>query len=269
MINYKYLLVVFVLLMGAVTVPSIVHAEEDPLASPAPQPSKRNTAPEISGVNPDVVMSEGNQGETHPSDIFSTPEIQLPFPATPSEDDHSPLWMGCFCFFSMITLMVIGKAGIPGTPRALKDFCWKFTNSKNKTFWSCSAPPIDLESDPIQDPRYEKKTTFRGLKTVELEVPVFATRFIKVGFRGIKKIVPIYETRCIKVGQKMVINKVLVDHKIETETNPVYENHQVRVGTKTVIRKVPEYETIRVVVENDEISFQKGQDKNPKSNLNT
>jgi len=83
MINHKYLLAVLVLLMGAVTAPSLVHAEEDLLASPTPQPPERITAPEISGLNPDVVMSEGNQGETHPSGIFSPLEIQLPFPAAP------------------------------------------------------------------------------------------------------------------------------------------------------------------------------------------
>lgn len=83
MINNKYLLAVLVLLMGAVTVPSLVQAEEDLLASPTPQPQERITAPEISGLNPDVVMSEGNQGETHPSGIFLPLEIQLPFPAAP------------------------------------------------------------------------------------------------------------------------------------------------------------------------------------------
>jgi len=83
MINNKYLLAVLVLLMGAVTVPSLVHAEGDLLASPTPQPTERITAPEISGLNPDVVMSEGNQGETHPSGIFSPPGIQLPVPVAP------------------------------------------------------------------------------------------------------------------------------------------------------------------------------------------
>ena len=83
MINNKYILAVLVLLMGAVTVPSLVHAEGDLLASPTPQPPERITAPEISGLNPDVVMSEGNQGETHPSGILSPLEIQLPFPVAP------------------------------------------------------------------------------------------------------------------------------------------------------------------------------------------
>ena len=55
--------------MAAVSGPSLVSAEGDPLASPTPLPPDRVTAPEIFGVNPNVVMSEGNQGETLPSDI--------------------------------------------------------------------------------------------------------------------------------------------------------------------------------------------------------
>jgi len=57
------------LLMAAVSGPSLASAEGDPLASPTPLPPERVTAPEIFGVNPNVVMSEGNQGETLPSDI--------------------------------------------------------------------------------------------------------------------------------------------------------------------------------------------------------
>ena len=55
--------------MAAVSGPSLASAEGDPLASPTPLPPERVTAPEIFGVNPNVVMSEGNQGETLPSDI--------------------------------------------------------------------------------------------------------------------------------------------------------------------------------------------------------
>lgn len=70
---------VLLLLMAAVAGPSLVSAEGDSLASPTPLPPERVTAPEIFGVNPDVVLSEGNQGETHPSDILSAFEIQLPY----------------------------------------------------------------------------------------------------------------------------------------------------------------------------------------------
>lgn len=55
--------------MAAVSGPSLASAEGDPLASPTPLPPERVTAPEIFGVNSNVVMSEGNQGETLPSDI--------------------------------------------------------------------------------------------------------------------------------------------------------------------------------------------------------
>ncbi|NQS90819.1 MAG: C39 family peptidase, partial [Chloroflexi bacterium] len=74
------LLGVFVLLMVAAADPSVVSAGVDPHASPTPRPTERITAPGISGVNPDVVLSEGNQGESHPSDIFIP--VKNPFPIT-------------------------------------------------------------------------------------------------------------------------------------------------------------------------------------------
>ncbi len=64
--------------MAAVAGPSLVSAEGDHLASPTPLPPERVTAPEIFGVNPNVVLSEGNQGEAHPSDIIAAFDIQLP-----------------------------------------------------------------------------------------------------------------------------------------------------------------------------------------------
>jgi predicted double-glycine peptidase len=85
MIKKCFLVASLLLLMAAVAGPSLVSAEGDSLASPTPLPPERVTAPEISGVNPDVVLSEGNQGETHPSDILSAFEIQLPFPVNPPQ----------------------------------------------------------------------------------------------------------------------------------------------------------------------------------------
>ena len=69
MIKKCYLVASLLLLMAAVAGPSLVSAEGDSLASPTPLPLERVTAPEIFGVNPNVVLSEGNQGETLPSDI--------------------------------------------------------------------------------------------------------------------------------------------------------------------------------------------------------
>ena len=66
------------LLLAAAAGPDVVFAGMDPLASPTPQPTQRITAPVISGINPDVVLSEGNVGETHPSGSFSPVDISLP-----------------------------------------------------------------------------------------------------------------------------------------------------------------------------------------------
>jgi len=78
MVKKCYLVASLLLLMAAVAGPSLVSAEGDLLASPTPLPPERVAAPEISGVNPDVVLSEGNQGETLPSDIIAAFTIQLP-----------------------------------------------------------------------------------------------------------------------------------------------------------------------------------------------
>jgi len=78
MIKKCYLVASLLLLMAAVAGPSLVSAEGDSLASPTPVPPERVTAPEIFGINPNVVLSEGNQGETLPSDIIAAFNIHLP-----------------------------------------------------------------------------------------------------------------------------------------------------------------------------------------------
>jgi len=78
MIKKCYLVASLLLLMAAVAGPSLVSAEGDSLASPTPTPPERVTAPEIFGINPNVVLSEGNQGETLPSDIIAAFDIHLP-----------------------------------------------------------------------------------------------------------------------------------------------------------------------------------------------
>jgi len=70
MFKKSYLVASSILLMAAVSGPALVSAEGDSLASPTPLPPERVTAPEIFGVNPNVVLSEGIQGETLPSDII-------------------------------------------------------------------------------------------------------------------------------------------------------------------------------------------------------
>ena len=71
---------VVVLFLGAVAGPFTVSAEGESLASPTPLPPERITAPEIFGINPEVAVSEGIQGESHPSDIFSSIDLQIQIP---------------------------------------------------------------------------------------------------------------------------------------------------------------------------------------------
>ncbi|MCK5794904.1 MAG: C39 family peptidase, partial [Anaerolineales bacterium] len=74
---------VLVCLLVAAAGPNVVSAEVDSLASPTPRPTERITAPVISGVNPDAVLSEGNLGESHPSGSFLPGLILLPVPMDP------------------------------------------------------------------------------------------------------------------------------------------------------------------------------------------
>jgi hypothetical protein len=78
----------FLLWLVAAAGPTMANAEGFPLASPTPRPTQRITAPEISGLNPEVVLSEGIEGDSHPSDISSPPLVQpLPGAALPLIQD--------------------------------------------------------------------------------------------------------------------------------------------------------------------------------------
>ena len=85
MIKKLGLLVSFLLFLGAVAGPSLVSAEMDPLASPTPKPPERVTAPVIFGVNPEVELSEGNQGVIILSDILSPLSVQIPILIDPPQ----------------------------------------------------------------------------------------------------------------------------------------------------------------------------------------
>lgn len=72
--------------MAAAAGPLKVSAGGESLASPTPRPTERITAPEISGKNPEVVLSEGEQGDITPSDIFAWDGGQLPGYSLPQVD---------------------------------------------------------------------------------------------------------------------------------------------------------------------------------------
>jgi len=83
---------VFIIVMVAVAGPDLVAAGVDPLASPTPRPTERIAAPEIIGINPMVAMSEGNQGDSHPSDILISDQIYFPLNVDlPEYVDLAPL----------------------------------------------------------------------------------------------------------------------------------------------------------------------------------
>ncbi len=83
---------IFFFVMVAAAGPELVAAGMDSLASPTPRPTERIAAPEIIGINPVVAMSEGNQGDSHPSDIFISGQGSYPFNIDlPGYADLAPL----------------------------------------------------------------------------------------------------------------------------------------------------------------------------------
>jgi hypothetical protein len=86
-----FLGVLFFVMVAAVG-PEVGAAGVDPLASPTLQPTSRVAAPEIIGINPVVAVSEGNQGESHPSDILIPNQTYFPFKIDlPGYVDPAPL----------------------------------------------------------------------------------------------------------------------------------------------------------------------------------
>jgi len=193
MINKLGLMAITLLCLGAVISPPLVSAERNPLASPAPQQLGRITAPEISGFNPEVDLSEGKQGDTHPSDIFSPLDLQriaglfVPKGMLLASVDS---FLSGMRFFSVLSifLMAVSIIGRPGKDFRLFANLWrKFVNLKRKDIGGGPEEPGDSETKTVKMPRYKTKTIYRGIKTVELGVPVYETRKFQVGLRGIKK----------------------------------------------------------------------------------
>jgi len=78
LIKKALFLSILLCLLAAAAGPKVVSAGVDSLASPTPRPTEWITAPVISGVNPDAVLSEGKLGDSHPSDSFVPLGISLP-----------------------------------------------------------------------------------------------------------------------------------------------------------------------------------------------
>ena len=78
-------------------------------------------------------------------------------------------------------------------------------------------------SEKIKGPSHKEKIEYRGLRTIDQEVPIYETRRIQVGLRGVKKKVPQYEQKQIQVGTKTVSTRV-----------PVYRTERVQTGSKLV-----------------------------------
>ncbi len=93
-------------------------------------------------------------------------------------------------------------------------------------------------SEKIKSPSHKEKIEYRGLRTIEHELPIYETRRIQVGLRGVKKKVPQYEQKQIQVGTKTVSTRV-----------PVYKTERVQTGSKLVPKRITvrKYKTTQVL----------------------
>jgi hypothetical protein len=298
MINKLGLLAVTLLCLGAVIGPALVSAEGNPLASPTPQSLGRITAPKISGVDPEVVMSEGIQGDTHPSDIFSPQDLLVSI-FLPRLITYKPLLFfrnlkGNFGFVNQkLILIALIISMLPwmrfftvqsrdfmtsrkldsawGEKHLLKNLRRKLADLGKNRIHDNPSRFDNSEKETVPIKHSETKTIFRGMKTVEYEIPVYQTRKIQVGFRGIKRELPVYEIQQIQVGYKKVTNQLntvsgLVIEQVPRyekrqfqvgtstiyKTVPVFEEFKIQIGTKIVIRQMPEYQMVNVPIEIDE-----------------
>ena len=92
--------------------------------------------------------------------------------------------------------------------------------------------------DKIKTPLLKEEIKYRGLRTIEHEVPIYETRRVQVGLRGVKKKLPQYEQKQIQVGTKTVSTRV-----------PVYRIERVQTGSKLVQKRitVTKYKTTQVL----------------------
>ena len=134
-------------------------------------------------------------------------------------------WMGLFGVISALALTLNQSTGW-GESRAFSLLRKQLSNPRRKGIGGGPLPP--KEPEVIRIPRYERKTVYRGIKTVEVEVPVYETRKVKVGIREINNKVPQYETRRVKVGVENVSKRV-----------PIYTNKKIKTGTKLMKKEIP------------------------------
>jgi hypothetical protein len=142
----------------------------------------------------------------------------------PEADPLLP-WMRIFSVLSLFGLMVSSRAA-SREPRVVAELRKKMAKPRRMGIGGGPMPP----EGPVilNEPRYEYQTVYRGLKTIEQEVPVYETRRVKVGIRGIKKKIPLYESKKVQVGFDIVTKQV-----------PVYKTIQVITGTKLVKEEIP------------------------------
>ncbi len=395
---------VLVLFLGAVAGPLTVSTEGDSLASPTPLPPERITAPEIFGINPEVFLSEGIQGESHPSDSFSAADLQIPVliqqpryievgplstqepisfsrnlavplrsqgvgdktcglatlgmamefidmgssdgPPTQQQlvsfltrqdllyqwgtgvqelayaarefgyrgsyafsnwnldqlkeqiekgqpvvvslgtngisqpghlvtvtgisddgkwvayndplkgkrtvqreeflmkwnfqenagvivqkkqltpgDDPFISWMVFFGALSMVALIANKSNGLGQAYTRLRR---RLSNPKRKGIGGGPLPPEHPDIETVKEQSYQFKTVYRGIKTIEVDVPIYQTQKVQVGFRGVKKKVPQFETKRVQVGFDTITKRV-----------PVYTRKEIMAGTRVVKQTIP------------------------------
>lgn len=239
---------VLVLLMAAAAGPLVCSAEGDPLASPTPRPTMRVAAPEISGVNLEIVKPEGDEGEITPSGGFAG---QFPLggttPGLPSYLELAP--QAARKLPDRIDLLSTDPASLAADLGQIgqAQFPVHLVGAQALPWMGLLGAAVALalsfhragQADSMTQVmagtrRKEKEGRQNPLKEV---CPGDRNDWAQVGFRGVKVRVPVYETRRVQVGYKKEVRQI-----------PVYKNVKVLCGSRLVKKQVPvtRYRTQRV-----------------------
>ena len=104
----------------------------------------------------------------------------------------------------------------------------RLSNPKRKGIGGGPLPPEHPDIETVKEQSYQFKTVYRGIKTIEVDVPIYQIQKVQVGFRGVKKKVPQFETKRVQVGFDTITKRV-----------PVYTRKEIMVGTRVVKQTIP------------------------------
>jgi len=189
----------------------------------------------LTGVSPDgewITCSDPRRGSFQLSrdDFRSLWELQgsagvlLAENSLPASSDTMLPWMGLLSMLSTLALVLkpSGELEQSGWYRSLRR---KLADPRRKGVGGGIRHPDQVV--PALVPGVGTEGPCGGKQTITGEIPIYETRQVQVGLRGVKRQVPVYETRRVQVGYKKEIRQV-----------PTYKTVKVYSGTRLVRRRV-------------------------------